>query len=95
MAVFPSVAKVEKRFVDDAVVEKWLVVVAFVLVLLSAVKFWRVVEPVTRRLPSVASPEVNEVVNDPREAKKLVEVAAVTVALPPMVRDAIVDEPRL
>jgi hypothetical protein len=95
MAVLPSVAKVEKRLVDDAVVEKWLVVVAFVLVLLRKVTFWRVDDPVTRRLPAVARPEMNEVVNDPREAKKLVEVAAVTVALPPMVRDAIVDEPRL
>jgi hypothetical protein len=33
-----------------------LVLVAFVLVLLCAVKFWRVEEPVTRRLASVPNP---------------------------------------
>ena len=36
-----------KRFVVLAVVEKMVVVVAFVVVLFRPVKFWRVVEPVT------------------------------------------------
>jgi uncharacterized protein YqcC (DUF446 family) len=44
---------VKKRLVEDEVVEKRVVVVALVEVLLRAVKFWRVVEPVTRRLPVV------------------------------------------
>ena len=50
MNVVPSVAKVEKRLVDDAVVANLLVEVPFVVVELSAVKFWRVEEPAERRL---------------------------------------------
>ena len=42
--------------VELAVVEKKEVVVALVVVLFTAVKFWRVVEPVERRLARVASP---------------------------------------
>ena len=41
----------EKRFVEEAVVEKKLVVVALVPVAVLKVKFWRVVLPVSRRLP--------------------------------------------
>jgi hypothetical protein len=47
----PVFSFVEKRLVEDAVVAKRDVVVAFVVVALSAVKFWRVVEPVARKLP--------------------------------------------
>jgi hypothetical protein len=39
------------RLDDEAVVEKRLVVVAEVEVEFTAVKFWRVVEPTTRRSP--------------------------------------------
>ena len=39
---------------EEAVVEKKLVEVALVLVLLSAVKFWRVEEPVARKLVVLA-----------------------------------------
>ena len=38
--------------------ERAPVVVAFVVVLFTAVKFWRVVEPVKRRLLKVVKPEV-------------------------------------
>jgi hypothetical protein len=44
-----------KRLVLLAVVAKLLVVVALVVVLFSAVKFWRVDELVTRRLLKVCS----------------------------------------
>ena len=57
-----------------------------VVVELTAVKFWRVVEPVTRRLPRVARPELlirvlMIFVIVPLVAKKLVVVALVPVAL--------------
>ena len=44
----PRLAVVAKRLVLDAVVAKELVVVALVDVELTAVKFWRVVEALTR-----------------------------------------------
>ncbi len=72
--------------VVDAVVVKRLVVVALLEVELTAVKFWRVVEPDTRRSPE----ELMEVVavrptrREPAERmvlQRLVEVAAVEVLL--------------
>ena len=42
----------------DAKFAKSVVVVAFVEVLFTAVKFWRVVLPVTRRFESVVRPAV-------------------------------------
>jgi hypothetical protein len=56
-----------------------LVVVAFVEVEFNAVKFCKVDDPVERRLPTVASDEVNALVNDPEPAKKFVVVAFVEV----------------
>lgn len=53
--IFPVVAN---RFVDEAVVEKKLVEVAFVVVAFTPVKFWRVVDPVRRRLERVERPPV-------------------------------------
>jgi hypothetical protein len=88
-ALVPIVRSELKRFVLDAVVAKKLVVVAFVLVEFSAVKFWRVLEPVTRRLARVPRPLKNVVpkvanvekrlVLDAVVAKKFVEVALVVV----------------
>ena len=49
----PKLAFVEKRLVELAVVLKKLVVVALVLVLFKKVMFWKVEEPVERRLPNV------------------------------------------
>ena len=49
---------VEKRFVEEAVVAKKLVVVAEVPVALTKVKFWRVEEPVRRRFERVVRPPV-------------------------------------
>ena len=54
------VAVVKKRLVVLAVVAKKLVEVAFVVVLFRPVKFWRVVEPVTKRLERVVRPLVAE-----------------------------------
>ena len=75
----PPDAVVKKRFVVDAVVEKSEVEVLFVVVLFTPVKFWRVVEPVTRRLLAVKRPVD---VIEPKVAavaKRLVEVAFVVV----------------
>jgi hypothetical protein len=72
----PRLKLVEKRLVEDAVVEKKFVVVAEVPVAFRKVKFWRVVEPVTKRLPKVPEPRVRE----PKLAlvlKRLVEEAVV------------------
>ena len=52
----PMLPFVEKRLVEEAVVEKRLVVVAFEVVALRAVKFWRVVDPLARRLRAVRRP---------------------------------------
>ena len=57
---FPPLPIVKKRLVDDAVVEKKLVVVALVPVALMKVKFWRVLEPTTKRSPAVLMVEVAE-----------------------------------
>ena len=47
----PTVNKLENKFVDDAVVANKFVVVALVPVAFRNVKFWRVVDPVTRSCP--------------------------------------------
>ena len=52
----PTVSKDENRLVEEAVVEKKLVVVALVEVEFRAVKFCKVEEALTRRLPVVARP---------------------------------------
>lgn len=56
------------------------VVVELVVVLFPAVKFWRVEEPLTRRLPRVAREELLKLVLERVVEKKLVVVAAVPVA---------------
>ena len=89
--MFPPFINDPKRLVEDAVVAKIEVEVAFVVVELRAVKFWRVEEPETRRLandPSpveVKAPDVklvaDRLVKAPVVAKKLVEVELVDVEL--------------
>ena len=69
---------------DEAVVEKKFVVVAEVEVEVRAVKFWRVVEPTTRRSPDelmveVALPPTERTLAVRVPAKRSVEVAAVVV----------------
>jgi hypothetical protein len=54
----PVVSEVEKRLVEEAVVEKKLVVVAFELVELTAVKFWRVEEELAKSVFVVVSPVI-------------------------------------
>ena len=74
-----------KRLVDEAVVEKSVVVVALLVVALSAVKFLRVVEPATRRLPAES---IVVVAVPPKYAvpmlEKRVEEAFTSVVLPVM-----------
>ena len=85
----PAVERLAGEKVPDVVrvpVTFKLVVVALVVVELIAVKFWRVDEPVTKRLPRVARPELlkmvlNALVKVPIEEKKLVEVELVVVEL--------------
>ena len=74
------------KFEVEAVVEKKLVVVALVVVELTAVKFCKVLEPVTKRLVGVKLVATRLVV------KKLVEVALVVVEFTP-VKFCRVDEP--
>lgn len=77
-----------KRLVEDAVVEKKLVVVALVPVAFRKVKFCKVDEPVTRRLERVESPPVAVSVPVKLAALEIVwlfikpEVIAPRVALP-------------
>ena len=52
--ILPKVAAVAKRLVVDAVVEKRLVVVAWVPVAFTKVKFCKVEDPFTKRLAAVA-----------------------------------------
>lgn len=56
----PKLAAVAKRLVDEAVVEKKLVVVAEVPVALEKVKFWSVVEPVTRKVELIVDEAVEK-----------------------------------
>ena len=51
-----SVAFDANRLVEDAVVAKDVVVVALVVVEFRPVKFWRVLDPVARRLARVVRP---------------------------------------
>jgi len=53
----PMVAALAKRFVEEALVAKKFVVVAEVPVPFTKVKFWRVEEPVRRRLAKVLRAE--------------------------------------
>ena len=74
----------EKRLVEEAVVEKKLVVVALVEVDCRAVKFWRVVEPTTNRSPDelmveVAEPPILKLLPVSCPPKREVEVAEVVV----------------
>ncbi len=73
------VAVVKKRFVVEAVVAKKLVVVADVPVAVVKVRAWRVEEPVDKRLPRVARPELLKIDEKSVELKKFVDVALVLV----------------
>ena len=64
----PRFAFVAKRLVLDAVVLKIVVSVALVLVLLRAVKFWRVDDPLTKRLAKLLLPE--KVLLSPRSVEE-------------------------
>ena len=59
--MFPNVPRPELLWVvENKVVANKLVVVAWVPVAFTKVKFWRVVEPVTKRLERVVRPLVAE-----------------------------------
>lgn len=86
----PRFALAAKRFDEDAVVAKIEVEVELVVVERSAVKLFRVVDPLTKRLDEVTDPvdvtfpafrfAVERLVDDALVAKKLVVVALVPVA---------------
>jgi len=81
----PRLAFVAKRLVLDAVVAKEFVVVAAVPVVFAKVKFWRVDEPVRRRLASVERPvtlSVDERVVAPETVSVPVAVMFAAVRLP-------------
>jgi hypothetical protein len=82
-----EVALVERRFVEEAVVEKKLVVVALVEVEFLAVKFWRVVEEVTRSWEVVARVTLRfeRVVRPPVAVTVPVKLAAEEIVWPLMV----------
>ena len=80
----PKVKLVVARLVDEALVANRLVVVALVPVAFLKVKFWRVVEPITRRSPEelmvvVAVPPMFRELAKMELEKRLVEVAWVVV----------------
>ena len=82
MSAFPpTVRSDESRFVELAVAEKKLVVVALVPVAFEKVKFWRVVEPTTSRSPEelmveVAEPPIESELPEKMEEKRLLVVVA-------------------
>lgn len=88
----PPEPVVKKRLVLDAVVAKKLVEVAEDEVELRAVKFWRVEEPETSRLASVASDDELITLANKLVEKKFVEVEFEVVELTP-VKFWSVDEP--
>jgi len=75
----PPEAVVKNRLVVEAVVAKRLVEVLLVVVEFTPVKFWRVDEPVTRRLLAVNRPVDEMEPKVPFVANKFVEVAFVVV----------------
>ena len=81
----PPVPVVKNKLVVEAVVEKREVEVALELVELTAVKFCKVEEPLTKRLTKVAEPAEreaeNRLVEEAVVLKRLVVVAFVPVAL--------------
>ena len=81
----PSVKFEAKRFVVDAMDAKNDVVVAFVPVAFTNVKFWSVEEPVTNMFTNDASPDVVNALNVAvPETARFVVVAFVVVVLPKM-----------
>ena len=85
----PEVKTVESVVLPDTVkmFEAKLVEVEFVVVEFAPVKFWRVVDPVARRLARVATPDEESVLNvafpetESTFVAKVVEVAKVEVAV--------------
>ena len=78
----PTVRSEENRFVELAVVEKKLVVVADVPVALLKVKFWRVEEAFIKRLPRVDKPVVVMELTESRPLASIERAAVVDVAVP-------------
>ena len=80
-----KVPEVPETLINDPIEAKNVVVVAFVPVALAKVTFWRVVDPLTKRVPALralenAADAAESVVNAPFTAKKFVVVAFVPVA---------------
>ena len=77
--MLPTLKTVAKRFVLEAVVAKIEVDVAFVVVELRPVKFWRVEEPLTKRFANVLS-EVKLFIS----ASRVEDAALMTIFDPPL-----------
>jgi hypothetical protein len=84
--IAPVVKLVEKRLVELAVVAKLVVEVALVVVELSPVKFWRVVELTVRRVESEVRPEVTESAAPAPDWVRVMNAVAVEVELVASVR---------
>ena len=76
----PRLALVEKRLVELAVVLKRLVLVAEVPVALTKVKFCKVEEALTKRLPVVVSPAIVAELTERRPFASIESAAVVEVA---------------
>jgi hypothetical protein len=81
---------VANRFVEEAVVAKNEVVVAFDEVEFNKVRFWKVEEPFTRRLPKVEK-AAKRLVLEAVVLKRLVVVALVVVEFRPVKFKSVVD----
>ena len=79
--ILPVVKFVEKRLVEDAVVAKEVVEVAFVVVLFKPVKFWRVVEETVSKVESEVRPEVTESAAPAPACESVMKLVAVEVEL--------------
>jgi len=75
VVMLPKEPTVAKRLVELAVPEKKLVLVLLVVVPCKAVKFWRVDEPVVRKLPAVKRLVMFAFVPESMVEKKVVVVA--------------------
>jgi hypothetical protein len=78
--MFPVLSEVENKFVDEAVVEKIVVVVALVEVEFKKVTFCRVDELVTNRFPVVVRPVIDTELAVSNPFPSIVSAATVEVA---------------
>jgi hypothetical protein len=88
----PRLPVVANRLVEEAVVAKLFVVVAAVPVAFTKVKFWRVEELVTRRLPRVPRPVVVRVLPPSESAPVMVVAPRYALVAKRLVEEAVVEK---